>query len=240
MSGISNFDYEGQSISFEFSDGNKMVNATQMAKPFKKRVSNFLRLNETKRFVELLETRYSDVSIGKDDAPKEVLRVVKGGEPHLQGTWMDEKLALKFAAWLSPAFELWVYDRIQELLLTGKTAIKAYNPSGVIKALRMVIDEMEQQNQFNVEIRSDVNEIAERMDELEAKITSIDEHYYSVSGYCALNSILAPQSKAQKWGFAATKLSHQKGYDIGKAYDAKFGQVNTYHKDVLKEVIKNG
>lgn len=27
----------------------------------------------------------------------------------LQGSWMDEKLALKFAAWLSPRFELWVW-----------------------------------------------------------------------------------------------------------------------------------
>lgn len=34
MSNITKFDYEGQSISFEFSDGNKMINATQMAKPF--------------------------------------------------------------------------------------------------------------------------------------------------------------------------------------------------------------
>jgi hypothetical protein len=34
MSELKNFDYDGQSISFEFSDGNKMINATQMAKPF--------------------------------------------------------------------------------------------------------------------------------------------------------------------------------------------------------------
>jgi hypothetical protein len=33
---------------------------------------------------------------------------------------MDKKLALKFAVWLSPEFELWVYDRIQELLTTAR------------------------------------------------------------------------------------------------------------------------
>lgn len=46
---------------------------------------------------------------------------------------MHEKLALKFAAWLSPEFELWVYDRIQELLLQGHTAIRETHPSPVKK-----------------------------------------------------------------------------------------------------------
>lgn len=49
MSDITIFDYEGQSISVEFADGNKMVNATQMAKPFKgKLVADFLRLKARK------------------------------------------------------------------------------------------------------------------------------------------------------------------------------------------------
>ena len=30
--------------------------------------------------------------------------------------WMDEKLALKFAAWLDVDFELWVYDTIDEIM----------------------------------------------------------------------------------------------------------------------------
>ena len=120
MSEITKFQYEGQDITFEFSDGNKMINATEMAKPFGKRMNNFLRIEGTKTYIELLESRYANKRIGKN---REVLRVVKGGEPHLQGTWMDEMLALKFASWLSADFELWVYDRIQELLTTGKTEL---------------------------------------------------------------------------------------------------------------------
>ena len=52
-----------------------MINATEMAKPFSKPVGNFLRLKETKKYIALLEERYSDVNIGR-----EVLRVVKGGD----------------------------------------------------------------------------------------------------------------------------------------------------------------
>ena len=75
MSDITKFKYEDQQISFEFADGNKMINATEMAKPFGKLAGNFLRLKETKEYIALLEERYSDVNIGR-----EVLRVVKGGD----------------------------------------------------------------------------------------------------------------------------------------------------------------
>ncbi|MBK6901431.1 MAG: KilA-N domain-containing protein [Saprospirales bacterium] len=98
MSEITKFDYEGTRISFEFGDGNKMINATEMAKPFGKLVGNFLRLKEAHEYITILQERYSHLNIGR-----EVLRVIKGGDAAegLQGTWMDEKLALKFAAWLS-------------------------------------------------------------------------------------------------------------------------------------------
>jgi hypothetical protein len=50
------------------------------------------------------------------------LRVVKGGnEKSMQGTWVSERLALKLASWLSADFEIWIYDKILELLTTGQT-----------------------------------------------------------------------------------------------------------------------
>jgi hypothetical protein len=235
MSDITKFDYDGQSISFEFADGNKMVNATQMAKPFGKPVGNFLRLKETKEYIQLLEERYSDVNIAK-----EVLRVIKGGDASdgLQGTWMDEKLALKFAAWLSPAFELWVYDRIQELLTTGKTEIREYSPSGIIKGLRLIVEQLEQQQNFNFEIREDVDTISDRLDELEAKIVSVDDHYYTIAGYCSLHKIPCPLHQAKAWGKTATSLSREKEIPTGTAHDERFGKVRTYHEEILEEVIK--
>ena len=33
-----------------------------------------------------------------------------------KGTWMHKVLALKFAAWLNPAFELWVYMTLEKLI----------------------------------------------------------------------------------------------------------------------------
>ena len=213
-----------------------MINATQMAKPFAKPVGNFLRLQSTKNYITLLEFRYSDLNNEKN---KEVLRVVQAGDAKLQGTWMDEKLALKFAAWLSAEFELWVYDKIHELLTTGKTELPRAHTGGIIKSLRLIIDQLENQEIINEQLQTGLESVSDRVDELEAKITSIDENYYSISGYCALMHIHAPQDKAQIWGKAATKKSHIMGFPIGKAYDAKFGNVNTYHKSVLDEVFKS-
>lgn len=236
MADIIKFDYEGQKISFEFADGNKMINATEMSKPFKgKLVADFLRLKTTKEFILLLESRYGNSHNG---TTTRVLRVVQGGEPELQGTWMDEKLALKFAAWLSPAFELWVYDKIQELLTTGKTELKEVPPTGFSATLRLLAQQWEEQEKINSEVRKELDDTAERLDELEAKILSVDDHYYTIAGYCALNGIACPLHLAKEWGKKAVALSATKKIATGSAHDERFGKVRTYHIDVLKDVIK--
>jgi hypothetical protein len=214
-----------------------MINATEMIKPFKnKRVNDFLRLKQTKDYIFALEERYGN---SRNGDVQEVLRVVQGGIPELQGTWMHEKLALKFAAWLSVDFELWVYDRIYELLLEGKTELLAHRPNtGLVKSIRLIADQLEFHEQELSEIKDDLGHVKDYISDLEAKITSIDENYYSVSGYCALHQIHCPLDKAQKWGYTATKLSNQKDMPIGKAYDAKYGNINTYHHSILEQIIK--
>lgn len=234
MSNIKKFEYEQHTITFEFSDGNKMVNATEMAKPFGKLVGNFLKSQHAKEYILLLNSRYSKWNNGDK---KEVLRVVQGGEPELQGTWMDEKLALKFASWLSPEFELWVYDRIEELLKTGKTELDIRPSQSIIKSIRLIADQLEAHDKDIQKLKQDVGDIKDYMGDLEAKITSIDENYYSVSGYCALNGIDCPHDKALQWGIRASKLSNQVGRKKGKAYDAKYGAINTYHIEILKKII---
>ena len=113
--------------------GGNWGNATQMSRPFKgKMVADFLRLKQTKDFILALESRYGDSHNGGN---KEVLRVVQGGTPELQGAWMDELLALKFAAWLSPHFEIWVYERMKALILTGRTEVRNFHPGGIVKGV---------------------------------------------------------------------------------------------------------
>lgn len=251
MNKLHQFDYEGYPISFDFGDGEKLINATEMAKPFGKRVVDFFRLKQTAEYVKTLHkslkiSRSENSRIGQigslttENLAKhypELIKVVKGGNLP-QGTWVHEKVALKFAAWLSPFFELWIYDRIHELLTTGKTELPTAHSGGIIKSLRLIVDQLENQERLNEQFRTDLDEVSDRLDELESKITSIDENYYSVSGYCAFNAIDCPLNKARNWGHSATKLSAAQGIATGNAYDAKYGEINTYHIDILKQIIK--
>lgn len=237
MNSITKFEYEGNSISFEFSDGSKMINATEMLKAFpEKRINNFLRTKQTQQYILILQDRYAKKRIADNQPVREVLRVVKGGSEQ-QGTWMDEILALKFAAWLSPYFELWVYDRIHQLLTTGRTELKQTPTSNVIKSIRLIADQLEEQA-ANIENNSNrIQDIEETVQELEAKILSVDEGYYTIAGYCSLHKIPCPLHKAKEWGKTATALSRQKNIPTGTAHDERFGKVRTYHREILEPII---
>jgi hypothetical protein len=104
------FIYLNQEVEFDVAKENIMVNATEMAKIFNKDVPDFMLLKQTKEFIaECLKNQNSGfLGIEKE----EDLYVSK----QKSGTWMHRVLALKFAAWLNPAFELWVYMTIDDIL----------------------------------------------------------------------------------------------------------------------------
>jgi hypothetical protein len=88
--------FNNRLIAFDFE--NEMVNATDILKLFpEKRMNNFLRNEHTKQFMNELER---DTLISAT--------VIKQGGVD-QGTWMHRLLAFKFAAWLDPKFELFVF-----------------------------------------------------------------------------------------------------------------------------------
>lgn len=108
------FNYNDIPISFELGNGNVMINATQMAKPFRKQTSDWTRLQQTEDFL-------SSLSAVRGIPRSELIRVVRGGNG-LQGTMFHEDVALEFARWLSPLFAIWCNDRIKELMRHGMTA----------------------------------------------------------------------------------------------------------------------
>lgn len=157
------FDYEGKPITFDFKDGQKMVNATEMRKAFpSKKVNDFLRLKQTKEFIKVLESRDGNSRHGNK---YKAFRVIQGGTPELQGTWMDERLALKFAGWLNAHFELWVYDRILELLSTGKTEINP-KPIANLKTLEFVFQKIKD-NAMEIHYLSDIIEDLKKLEKEE-------------------------------------------------------------------------
>ena len=119
-----------------------MVNATEMAKAFNKRVPEWTRLQSAKEFLDhlwslrngydpVVQKMHYDIEQVDDKGLNHILKsfdrdlhlIVTSNGGKLQGTWMHEDVALEFARWLSPTFAIWCNDRIKELLTTGSTSL---------------------------------------------------------------------------------------------------------------------
>lgn len=104
------FEFNGDAVTFETERGNVMVNATEMGKIFGKQVNEFMSNQNTIEFIRVAlnngNSRYLNIEKEED------LVISK----QKIGTYMHRVLALKFAAWLNPEFELWVYSTIDELM----------------------------------------------------------------------------------------------------------------------------
>jgi hypothetical protein len=109
---LSIFNYEGAKITFQTTEGHVMVNANEMAKPFGKLPTDFLKTKQTKDYITILG-QYENIHTEK------LVEVQNGGSN--PGTWLHELIALRFAQWLSPHFSIWVDKHIKELLTKGKT-----------------------------------------------------------------------------------------------------------------------
>lgn len=83
-----------------------------------------------------------------------------------------------------------------------------------------------------------IKSLEDNVKQLEAKILTRNEDYYTVAGYASIRGIKVDINKASMLGRMASKLSREYEYSIGKTQDPRFGEVNIYHVDILKEVFK--
>lgn len=109
MEAIQIFEYSEDQIEFDLTK-NGMVNATGMAKIFEKEVRVFMRADHVKTFIEAAIQAPNGARLGiKTEAD---LYQNRGRN----GLWMHRVLALKFAAWLDPAFEFWLYVTFDKIM----------------------------------------------------------------------------------------------------------------------------
>lgn len=110
-------EFNGFEVNFEpfIKNRNVMVNATQMAKVFDKKVENFTRIESTQNFISECLNNANKRFLGVENETDLVVSTQKSG------TWMHRILALKFAAWLNPAFDLWIMMTIEEILFGALT-----------------------------------------------------------------------------------------------------------------------
>ncbi len=116
---IEKYRFNEKLIEFETTNGNVMVNATQMAKLSGKRLDVFLKTDHVKEFIEVMKLPPNGVSF-ENLTDEQIIKTRSGSR-----TFFHRILALKFAAWINPAFELWVYSTIDEILFGYYKRIEA-------------------------------------------------------------------------------------------------------------------
>ena len=79
--------------------------------------------------------------------------------------------------------------------------------------------------------------VEDKINILEAKLETRPENYYSIAGYASLNGLKVGTNRANMLGRKAAMLSREYGYEISKTSDSRYGSVNIYHEDILKEVF---
>ena len=95
---------------------------------------------------------------------------------------------------------------------------------------------LEQAKMF-VEQERRINSIENKVNILEAKVETRPENCYTIAGYASLRGKRIDVSRANMLGRKAAKLSKEYGYEISQTHDPRFGSVNVYHADILKEVF---
>jgi len=139
------FQYDGIDITFTKGE-DVMVNATEMAMVFGKRPAKWLELPSTKTYLKAMSEK-------RTLADDEVVTTVRGTDN--PGTWMHQKVALRFAQWLSVDFSLWVDDRIEELITVGVTATTPddlLDPDMMIRAMNELKESRAREAEANAKL----------------------------------------------------------------------------------------
>jgi hypothetical protein len=88
-----------------------------------------------------------------------------------------------------------------------------------------------------VEIDARTTALESEVKLLAGKIEKSPADYFTVAGFASLRGFKLGNSDANKGGRIASKLSREYGYPINKAHSEIFGEVNTYHVDILTELF---
>lgn len=91
------------------------------------------------------------------------------------GTWMHRVLALKFAAWLDPEFELWVYCTIDKLMfgdLRNMVSEKARIDQELRQAKKDLYEESEKYQSLKL--------LEHKANSLKSKIASFSKSQYQL------------------------------------------------------------
>jgi hypothetical protein len=118
---------------FEVKNGK--INLTKICQSFGKDIREWKRLPSTVAFLNAYQ------GVGKSH----IITVTGKGKE--QGTFGNREIALKLAQWISPEFEVFCIQKLDELFQTGKTELKKQTPLELLKFAVAELEAKEKENQ---------------------------------------------------------------------------------------------
>ena len=139
----------------------------------------------------------------------------------------DKKKALPYQMWIAG-------EVVPSIRKTGFYPKNLSHTELILEQAKALVEhekEIAEQKKRLAAVESDVHV-------LKAKVEASTEDTFTVAGYASLKGLRLSLNKANALGRRAAKLSRELGYEISKTHDPRFGLVNVYHVDILKEVFK--
>lgn len=124
-------------------------------------------------------------------------------------------------------FKKWVTSEVlPSIRKTGSYALAARQAPDELDAIQAMVDAIRENRQ--------------RVNHLEKAVENFGAHedYRSIKAHAALMGRKIATKESGELGRQATALSKQEGRKIGRQPDESFGQVNTYHRDILEKIFE--
>lgn len=190
--------------------------------------NEWLRLDGTKSLISELESQTADFRFG-------VINVIRGGS--YPGTFAHELLAVSYAGWISPAFQLTVNQAFIDSR-TNKSGHQYFNSElQVMQNMLQQLDDVHRQQAMQKQ-RQDAQErriisIEDRQDRMDG-----DTGYRTVTAFLRENGDSLPLLDANALARRASQLCRERSIKIGEVPDERFGHVNSYPINILDEALQ--
>lgn len=136
-------------------------------------------------------------------------------------------------------FKRWVtHEVLPSIRKTGKYELQKDSLTAMA-LMRQQLDYLIEHEKQLREHKEKLENHETRLTEIEAQITTVNKDYLSLAGYYALQKQVwgLSQVEASQIGKKLKKASDLANMPIIRIHDAKFGEVNGYHKDILANVL---
>jgi phage anti-repressor protein len=206
-------------IKIQSREGIETVNAREL----------WIHLESKREFANWIKDRLEIFVEGSDFIVDKIVKVQIEGQREVSRPVIEYYLSIDTAKHLAMLERSEVGRQIRQYFINIEKKLKS-KPQSSLDILAQMVKALQDQERKQLENEN-------RLKQIEAKIETSQNDFYSMAGYCSLRGLKVDTSKANMLGRKATKLSTEYGYEIGHVSDPRYGKVNTYHLDILSQVI---